>query len=159
MNKRLFLSAVPGPEPRTAPVREESKKPAGPAVGFLPFANLTRKPEYDYLCDTIPESVQTIISRNTNIVLIDSRKPARLLPAGNRAVTNYSVFFDQAGISQLITGSFVETGDMISVNLKVVDTRTSAVLFGTSVNGTAGKGLFSLIDRITGELNRFYSPP
>jgi TolB-like protein len=148
------------------PARTEDL-PAGPSsrdgrqdrtvVGFAPFVNLTRKPEYDYLCDTIPESVQTIISRNTNILLIDRRKTGSILPADGAQTGNYPVLFEKAGIVQVVTGSFVESQRMISVNLKVIDTRSSEVVFGSTVNGTAGKGLFKLIDSVSAELNGFFS--
>ena len=43
-------------------------------VGFIKFKNLSQKRSLDYLASTIPESVNTILLKNTNLIIIDMEK-------------------------------------------------------------------------------------
>jgi TolB-like protein len=165
--KNLFATAVTvrNSQNRTRRVRIAPKSsessPSAPAsgqksvVGFVPFRNLTGKKENDFLSRTIPESVQTVLTKNTNIMIMDIGRVERMAhdEAGEWTVPPTP---DDSGPNLLVTGSFVEIQGGMRVTLKVIDTRDSRLIYATSVDGNGGKALFGLIDRIAAELNEHF---
>lgn len=128
-------------------------------VGIINFKNLGHQQAYEFLSETIPENVKTTLSKNTNLIIIETEKVNAAL-AGLKTESNqeldYNALFLKLGVDQLIMGSFLDLNDNITVNMKIVNVKDNSVVWGKSLAGYSGKTLFSLIDKISLEMNDFY---
>lgn len=128
-------------------------------VGFGIFKNLSKKKDLDYLSMTIPESVNAILSKNTNITVLETYKinnKIEKLHMEKDNEFNYMKLYEELNVLHLVIGSFIEIDGKIKVNLKIIDTRNNKVLMGKSINGDSGKNVFSLIDNVAKELENYY---
>ena len=157
MNKSLKVSRIKLKKQIQKTEKLENKNKI--VIGFMNFKNLTKKTELDYLSSAIPESVNTIISKNTNLVIIETEKinfEMDVIEIDTENQYNYMKLYENLGVEHLITGSYLETDDKIKVNLKIIDVKNNKIIYGKSIEGASGKNVFSLIDKIVIDLSEFY---
>ncbi len=157
MDKSLKVSRVDS--------KRKVEKPVNPAyknktvLGFMNFKNLSNKDQLQYLSATIPESVSTILSKNTNLIIIETEKinskidKIRII---EEEQYNYMYLYNELGIVHLITGSFIEVENKIKVDLKIINVKNNKLIYAKSITGLSGKNIFSLIDKVSVDLSAFY---
>ncbi len=157
MNKSLKVSRIKLKKDVRKPEKAEKKSKI--VIGFMNFKNLSKKTGLDYLSSTIPESVNTIISKNTNLIIIETEKinsEMEVIEIDAEDQYEYIKLYENLGIEHLIIGSYIEINDRIKVNLKIIDVKSNKIIYGKSIEGSSGKNVFSLIDRIVVDLLKFY---
>jgi adenylate cyclase len=148
------ISALP---PVTTPARQSSRYPVriwrsdAPQLSIvvLPFANLSRDPEQDYLADGITEDLTTDLSRISGSFVI----------ARNTAFTYKGAAVDvrhigsELGVRYVLEGSVQRAGDNIRVNTQLVETDGGAHLWADRFD-TDRRNLVDAQRDITGRLAR-----
>jgi len=124
-----------------------------PAIGVLPFANLSDDRDQDYFADGITEDLITalsrfrafsVISRGSSFALrgrvLDAREAGRLL-----------------GARYLLEGSVRRAGDAMRVTAQLADVETGGQLWAERFDG-GREDIFAMQDRITAAVVGFIQP-
>src|SRR5690242_9245247 len=117
------------------------------SVVVLPFANLGRDPEQDYLADGITEDLTTDLSRIAGMVVI-SRNTAftyRTRTADSKQIGC------ELNVRYLLEGSVRRLGNQVRVNAQLIDAQTDAHLWAERFD-EAIDDLFALQDEITNKI-------
>ncbi len=129
-------------------------------IGFLNFKNLKNNSQLNYLSSSIPLSVNTILSKNTNLIIIETEKinsELDKIKINDKNQYDYMELYNNLGIGHLITGSFLEIEKRIKVNVKVINVKDNKIIFASSFESSGtGKNVFSLIDKVSADLADFY---
>jgi TolB-like protein/DNA-binding winged helix-turn-helix (wHTH) protein len=117
------------------------------SIVVLPFANLSKDPDQQYLADGITEDLTTdlsqipdmfVISRNTAFTY--RNKPVDTKQLGRRL-----------GVRYVLEGSVRRSGNNIRVNAQLIDAQTDTHLWAEQVDGDMSD-LFALQKEITGRI-------
>jgi tetratricopeptide (TPR) repeat protein/predicted Ser/Thr protein kinase len=165
---RRMLAKDPGARPTGMPqVREALRSAAGggdpnesglpPTAAVLAFANLTRRPEDDWIATALAESVAaglrqipglSVVSRER---LEDARR--RLdLPDAAPAEALASRLAPELRARWMVLGDFQRVGDAIRISARVSDAGASNAAHAR-IDGTLS-GIFAAQDRLVAELSR-----
>ncbi len=91
-----------------------------PSVAVLPFANLNREPDEDYLADGIAEDITTALSRNRWLTVV-ARNPAFAFRGSRDGIRAIGA---KLGADYLVTGSIRKAGTRIRTTIQVVNAET-----------------------------------
>jgi adenylate cyclase len=117
------------------------------SIVVLPFANLSKDPEQEYFADGITEDLTTDLSRIADSFVISR----------NTAFTYKGKFVDvreigrELGVGYVLQGSVRRTGDLVRVNVQLVDAENGAHLWVDRFD-TSRADLDQAQDEITGRL-------
>ena len=132
-----------------------SAEPAGRAVVVIPFANVSARPEDDWLGVGIAETVVSGVERLGYVTVVDRHSlfggaaAAAANPPGDEAWARDRA--RAAGVSWLVGGGFQRVDDQVRIIARVTDVETGAPLEFARVDGRADD-LFVLQDRIVAEV-------
>ena len=133
-----------------------SVEPAGRAVAVVPFANVSARPEDDWLGIGIAETVVSGVER-LGYLIVDRQSlfgGAAGAGAAARAPDNETWARDRAraaGVSWLVGGGFQRLDDQVRIIARVTDVETGTPREFASVDGHADD-LFLLQDRVVAEV-------
>jgi TolB-like protein/Tfp pilus assembly protein PilF len=144
-----------------APVAETpsgSQAPIVPdAVAVMTFANVTRRPEDDWLGTGIAETVTADLKHVKGLTVIDRESAccADVAIAGVGADASAETLARTAGqllgVAWIVGGGFQRSGDHLRITARFADARTGAVLRTIKIDGEMSS-IFELQDRIVEEL-------
>ena len=125
-----------------------SAEPAGRAVAVTPFANVSARPEDDWLGIGLAETVVSGVERLGLLTVVDRQSlfggAAAKAPGGETWARDRA---RAAGVSWLVGGGFQRLGDRVRIIARVTDVETGAPREVAKVDGHADD-LFLLQDRI-----------
>ena len=130
-----------------------SAAPAGHAVAVAPFANVSARPEDDWLGIGIAETVVSGVERLGHLTVVDRQSLFGGGPGGGTdAGASGQETRDReralaAGVSWLVGGGFQRLGDQVRIIARVTDVETGVPREVAKVDGRA-QDLFRLQDRI-----------
>lgn len=121
------------------------------------FANNTGDSKLDYLKDAITDSLITSLVSNSNSQLsIVERSQFKAIVkemgfanTGLIDVSTATKLGNALGASQVIVGSLAKAGNVLRLNVRVIDVKTAKVLFAFSEDGESEKEIFNLVDNIS----------
>jgi TolB-like protein len=121
----------------------------GTSVSLLPLANLSQKPDLQYLSASLPDSLATTL-KNTGKFRVRPQKDvkAQRLPDGSVPFNEALAACRSSGDELMITGNYALIGDTIRVSLEAVDVKTGRIKIAEAVTGEAGIGIFDLVDSL-----------
>ena len=134
-----------------------SAEPAGLAVAVVPFANVSARPEDDWLGIGIAETVVAGVDRLGLLTVVDRRSLFGGVADGGvagGALDDETWARDRAraaGVSWLVVGGFQRLGDQVRIIARLTDVETGALREVAKVDGHADD-LFLLQDRIVAEV-------
>ncbi len=138
---------LPAPDDFDFDGRMEFNLPEGPSIAVLPFVNMSKDPEQEYLCDGITE----------NIILNMARSKALLVIARNSTFAYKNKFINAQQIGKelnaeyMIEGSIQKRDDRIRISVQLIDTDSGVHIWSESYDRTV-KNFFKLQDEITLEV-------
>jgi len=134
---------------QTAPVLAQTTPASQSAtlrMVVLPFRNLTRQPEDEWLSESFSEHLTTMLTQSARLQLVERSQIQLVLQ--EQSFTQ-SVFADAAtapelgkllGASKILLGNYQKIGDQLVVNTRVVDVSTGQI---DSASATQVQGAYS----------------
>lgn len=117
---------------------------AKPSVAVLPFENLNRNSDEDYLADGISEDLSTALSKNRWLTVI-ARNPAF---AFRNSADSIRTIGQKLAANYVITGSVRRAGQRVRITAQVVDTDTEHSVWSERFDRNV-EDMFDLQDEIT----------
>jgi TolB-like protein/class 3 adenylate cyclase/predicted negative regulator of RcsB-dependent stress response len=115
-----------------------------PTVAVLPFANLNRDRDEDYLGDGISEDVTTALSKNRWLTVI-ARNPAFAFRNSNDSIRAIG---EKLGADYVVTGSVRKAGTRFRITVQVVEAETEHSLWSERFDRDV-TDIFDLQDEIS----------
>jgi len=139
-------------------IEKKEKELLKRTVSILPFYNQNSVEKYDYLSDTIRDSLKAklILTDSfiiTSFSLIDDKMKKYKLTAGeairddNTKKIAYAVKSDIA-----VIGKFIIIEDKIMVNIEAIDIFTGMITATSQINGEIGLDIFRIVNRVTEDI-------
>jgi adenylate cyclase len=121
--------------------------PDRPSYAVLPFVNVSKNPELEYLCDGITETIITTLSKNPYIFVIASN--SSFTYKGKPVKVNKVA--EELGVQYVIEGSIQKSGDLLRITAQLVDALTGRHIWSERFDRSL-KDLFKLQDEIVLEI-------
>jgi TolB-like protein len=115
-----------------------------PRIAVLPFENLSRDPEQQYLADGIADDITTALSRFRTLIVIARSSSFSLKGKGMDA----RQVAEELGARYVLEGSVRRAGDRVRITAQLVDGANAAHLWADAFD-TTWAGIFDAQDRIT----------
>ncbi len=123
--------------------------PHKPSLAVLPFTNMSRDPEQEYLCDGITEQIITCLSKTPKLFVI-ARHSTFTYKGRPEKVQQVS---RELGVRYVMEGSVHRSGDRIRITAQLIDAITGHHLWAERYDREL-KDVFALQDEITMEILR-----
>lgn len=118
--------------------------PENPSIAVLPFHNLSRDPDFEYVADSITDNIITALSQvpkmfviARNSVLQYKEKPVKVLKVS-----------EELGVRYVLEGSILGEKERLRINVQLIDAVRGNHLWAKGYNHEL-KDLFALQDEIT----------
>ena len=95
------------------------------SIAVMPFANESGNVEIDYLSDGIPESLITSLSKIPNLTV----KPRSSVFRYKGKIPEPATLGKELNVQSILTGTVVQRGSELSLNIELVDAATERVLW------------------------------
>ncbi|WP_262298208.1 adenylate/guanylate cyclase domain-containing protein [Microvirga sesbaniae] len=118
--------------------------PDKPSIAVLPFANMSRDPDHDYLADGIVEEVLAALSRVRSFFVI-SRSSS--FTYKGKAVDPREVG-RELGVRYILEGSIRRSGQRLRIMAQLIDTTAGSHVWSDRYDGEVSD-IFDLQDRVT----------
>jgi adenylate cyclase len=135
----------------TAPAVEVASKekmafplPDVPSIAVLPFVNMSKDPDQEFLSDAMTEEIITALSRVPRLVVIARNST---FTYKGKAVKVKQVS-EELGVRYVLEGGFQRSGDRVRVTAQLIDALTGAHLWAERYDRDL-KDIFALQDEIT----------
>ncbi len=112
---------------------QEESKPQKITIAVLPFENITKNPEEDWLAQGLAEQITTGLARVGSLKVVERMQMEKVLTEQNFQMTDFADAQTSVKIGQvlsagkLLVGSYQIVSDQLSVTARVVDVETGAV--------------------------------
>ncbi len=129
-----------------------------PSVAVLYFDNTTGDKELDWMRTGITEMVVTDLSQSQGLEVVGTDRLYGILAELNRqddrmlSPEAISEVAARTGVTNVVVGSYVRSGDAIRINVRVQDAKTGRVISSERVDGTSTSALFSMIDDLSSRI-------
>ena len=100
------------------------------SVAVLPFENVTKDPELDYLGEGIPDSVISLLSRLPNLKVISSASVRRY----REGEIDPQTVAEDLNVRAVLVGRLLQLGETLSIRVELVDTHDNSQLWGEQYN-------------------------
>ncbi|HME41595.1 MAG TPA: adenylate/guanylate cyclase domain-containing protein [Syntrophorhabdales bacterium] len=118
--------------------------PDKPSIAVLPFVNMSKDPEQEYLADGFAEAIIDGLSKCPHIVVI-ARNSTFVYKGKPVKVQQVA---EDLGVRNVLEGSLQKTGDMVRITVQLIDALTGQHLFSERYDREL-KNILVLQDEIT----------
>jgi adenylate cyclase len=118
--------------------------PDKPSIAVLPFVNMSRDPEQEFLCDGMTEEIITALSKVPNLFVIShhSTFTYKGKPVKVKQVS------EELGVRYVVEGSVQKSGDKVRITAQLIDALSGHHLWAERYDRDL-KDIFALQDEIT----------
>jgi len=141
----------PAPAPLPPPKMEVASKekmafplPDVPSIAVLPFVNMSKDPDQEFLCDGMTEEIITALSKVLHLFVI-SRQSTFSYKGKPVKVKQVS---EELGVRYVLEGSVQRSGDRVRINTQLIDALTGRHIWAERYDRDL-TDLFALQDEIT----------
>ena len=123
-------------------------------IAVVDFRNTGTDTKYDYLEKTIPETILTRMAGSGNLEIVERallQEALREMELGMTGIIDEQTAVElgrAVGASAILLGSFVAIGDIIRINARLIDVKTSRIIKAESVQGGVTEDIFQLMDKL-----------
>ena len=118
--------------------------PDKPSIAVLPFDNLSRNPDHDYIADGISENITSVLSRITELFVID--RNSTFVYKGKAIKVQHVA--EDLGVRYVLEGSVQKSEDSIRVTAQLIDALNGFHLWSERYDRKL-KDIFSIQDDIS----------
>jgi adenylate cyclase len=143
----LYQFVLRPSHPRTEVASKEKMAfplPDEPSIAVLPFVNMSKDPEQEFLCDGMTEDIITALSKVPGLFVI-ARNSTFTFKGKPVEVKQVS---EKLGVRYVLEGSLQRSGDRVRVTAQLIDALTGNHLWAESYDRDL-KDIFALQDEIT----------
>ncbi|MFN3144645.1 MAG: winged helix-turn-helix domain-containing protein [Paracoccaceae bacterium] len=133
-----------GPEPAHRPVQEGPPLPEKPSLAVLPFANLTGRPDQDYLIDGIVADLASALNRVSGIFVISTTSSF----AYKGRVVSLAEVGVSLGVRYILEGSIQQAGETLRITVQLTEAESGRNIWSDRFTGTTAD-IFDLQDVIS----------
>lgn len=133
-----------GSEPEHRPTQAGPPLPAKPSLAVLPFANLTGRPDRDYLIDGIVADLASSLSRVSGIFVVSTTSSF----AYKGRVVSLSDVGVNLGVRYILEGSIQQAGETLRITVQLSEAESSRTIWSDRFTGTTAD-IFDLQDIIS----------
>jgi TolB-like protein/Tfp pilus assembly protein PilF len=133
-----------GSEPEHRPTQAGPPLPAKPSLAVLPFANLTGRPDRDYLIDGIVADLASSLSRVSGIFVVSTTSSF----AYKGRVISLSDVGVNLGVRYILEGSIQQAGETLRITVQLSEAESSRTIWSDRFTGTTAD-IFDLQDIIS----------
>jgi adenylate cyclase len=130
-----------GPAPTPSP------RSPGPALAVLPFVNLSRDPEQEYMSEGLTLSIVAALVKIPGLLLISD---TATIPFKDRSVPVQRLG-KELGVTHILDGGIQRSGRRVRVTVRLTDAQGGRQLWAEQFNKDLGD-IFALQDEITAEV-------
>lgn len=142
--------AAPAPAAPNAAVYSAPRPgEAGVSIAVLPFANLSGDPQQEYFTDGMTEAIITDLAKVRALRVI-SRTSVMSYKGGSKSLPEIA---RELGVSAIVEGSVVRSGDRVRVTAQLIDGRSDEHLWAESYDRDL-KDLLALQDELAHAITR-----
>jgi adenylate cyclase len=144
----ILYQFVLRPSPSKTEVASKEKMalplPDVPSIAVLPFVNMSKDPDQEFLCDGMTEAIITALSKVPRLFVIarNSTFTYKGKPVKVKQVS------EELGIRYVLEGSVQKSGDRVRITAQLIDALTGNHLWAESYDRDL-KDIFALQDEIT----------
>ena len=121
------------------------------SIAVLPFENLSNDPEQDYLADGITEDITTDLSNLSNLLVIAS-SASNIYKGTNELPQKIG---EELNVDFVLKGSIRQYGELIRVNVQLIDTTTGFNKWGESYDRNVTE-VFAIQRELTSSIVSFF---
>jgi TolB-like protein len=100
------------------------------SIAVLPFENLNRDPDTDYLCDGIPESIINSLSELPNLKVMSRNSVFHY----KGKATDASTVGRELKVKTLLTGRVRQRGDGLTIGVELINAQDNSQMWGQQYN-------------------------
>lgn len=141
---RDILTERPAPEQPALPSTAVDEKPS---IAVLPFDNLSRDPELDYLCEGLAEDITTGLGRFRLLFVIDRYSSAMIA----KRASDLAEIGKHLGVAHLVQGSVQRQGERLRITVRLLDAASREQVWGETFDH-ALSDIANVPDRVTGSI-------
>jgi adenylate cyclase len=144
----ILYQFVLRPSPSKTEVASKEKMafplPDVPSIAVLPFVNMSKDPDQEFLCDGMTEAIITALSKVPRLFVIarNSTFTYKGKPVKIKQVS------EELGVRYVLEGSVQRSGDRVRITAQLIDALTGNHLWAESYDRDL-KDIFALQDEIT----------
>ncbi|MBN1897935.1 MAG: hypothetical protein JW827_04090 [Spirochaetes bacterium] len=122
-------------------------------VAIFDFENTSRNKDFEYLSQTIPESITITLVKQNNFIVVDRRiiknriGSLELKDSYLKSQDTIKKLGELWNVDTLITGSYIYNNQELRINIYLIDVRTGEIMISDQIKGNVDKHLFLLLDR------------
>lgn len=117
------------------------------SIAVLPFDNISKKPEVQYLSEGIPEGLINNLSKVPELMVI-SRTSSFVY---KDSAPNLKKIADDLNVRTVLTGRITQQADQLSISVELIDTKDNRQLWGEKYNRPVAD-LLNVQEEITGTI-------
>lgn len=121
------------------------------SIAVLPFENLSNDPKQDYLADGITEDITTDLSNLSNLLVIAS-SASNIYKGTNELPQKIG---EELNVDYILQGSIRQYGELIRVNVQLIDTATGFNKWGESYDRNVTE-VFAIQRELTSSIVSFF---
>jgi len=132
-------------------------------VAVLRFENTSHSKDLEYLTDTIPEAISSFLAKKKDLKVIDQYTVYAKLKSLSVKIDDFDTLDKEIllgkilGVDNIIRGSFVEVGNVVLINTKLIDIKSGTIISSDQIKGDVNKDLFVLLDKTSQTLLKHIS--
>jgi len=144
----ILYQFVLRPSPSKTEVASKEKMafplPDVPSIAVLPFVNMSKDPDQEFLCDGMTEAIITALSKVPSLVVIarNSTSTYKGKPVKIKQVS------EELGVRYVLEGSLQRSGDRVRITAQLIDALKGDHVWAESYDRDL-KDIFALQDEIT----------
>lgn len=122
-------------------------------IAVTEFENISKINDLEYLRKTIPESISTFLGKYSELKIMDNDTVNMKLKALSVKLEDFDTLEKQIllgkilGVDSIIKGSFIEEGNEIQINTKLIDIKSGTIITSDQIKGDINKDMFLLLDK------------
>ena len=139
--KYLYL---PAPENIDPDNKATFALPKGPSIAVLPFDNMSKDPDQEYICEGITENIIAVLSHIPHLLVIARNSTF----AYKGKPMNVQQIGHELGAQYVIEGSIQKSDDRVRITVQLIDTKSGHHMWSERYDREL-KDIFKLQDEIT----------
>ncbi len=141
---RAFQLGVEGEPADAAAARSQLAMPDKPSIAVLPFDNMSKEPEQEFIADGVVEAITATLSRIRSFFVI-ARNSAFLYKGKAIDVQRVS---RELGVRYVLEGSVQKAGNRLRITVQLIDAASGTHVWADRFDGSV-EDIFDLQDKIT----------